>query len=503
VTVPWQDAGMRPFRVVLALALAAGTLAALPPAPALGGGSGPIELTVGTFNIEYGGTVVDFDAVVEATQATDADVLGIEEAWGHVPRLARAAGYPYFSVRTGIVSRYPIWDPPGARGRYVFVEPVPGRVVAVQNVHLPSAPYGPNRALRGATREELIQLERDVRLPAIRLFLAAAKGLIADGIPVFLVGDFNTPSHRDWTPSTVGDRPQVLFTMPWPVTRAVERAGFRDSFRALHPNAHAEPGLTWWAARPKVAGEWNPGANAPQDRIDLVFASEGTVVDTTVVGERGHPDVDVTVEPWGSDHRAVISTFELLPAPAPVTLSVDERLTTEGTDLVVRAHGGDRVAVALAGDDPVTDAVAEQTMTGPDAVLTFDTSGWAPGAYRATLLDASDATLASTRLWIAAQGAGPEVTTSKPAYALGESIEVSWTNVRGDRWDWLGIYRRSADPKVAWYLLWTYTDARVAGTTTLDRTSAGPWPLSEGRYRVYVLRDDGYAALAGADFDVG
>lgn len=487
-------------RVTFLITLGLTVVVASPP-PALAATTiAPIELKVGTFNIEYGGTIVDFDAVVEAAQATDADVLGIEEAWGHVPRLARAAGYPYFNVRTGIISRFPIWDPPGARGRYVLVEPVPGRVVAVQNVHLPSAPYGPNRALRGASREQLMQLERDVRLPAIRPFLAAATDLTADGIPVFLVGDFNAPSHRDWTAATVGDRPQVVFPVAWPVSRAVERAGFRDSYRVIHPNAHRHPGLTWWAARPKVEGEWNPGLNAPQDRIDLVYASEGRVLDTAIVGERGSSDV--AVEPWGSDHRAVISTFSVRPAPVPVTVSVDERLTVEGDDLVVRARGGDRVAVALAGDDPVTDAVAEQAMTDPDAVLTFDTSGWAPGAYRATLLDASDATLASTRLWVAAQGAGPEITTSEPVYALGEPIEVSWSNVRGDRWDWLGIYRRSADPKVAWYLLWTYTDARVAGTVTLDRSSAGPWPLPEGRYRVYVLRDDGYQALAGADFSV-
>jgi hypothetical protein len=185
-----------------------------------------------------------------------------------------------------------------------------------------------------------------------------------------------------------------------------------------------------------------------------------------------------------------------------VTVSVDERLTEAGNDLVVRAHGGDRVAIALAADDPVTDAVAEQAMPGTDAELTFDSTGWVPGAYRASLLDAADATLSSTRLWIAAPGAEAEITTSKPVYDVGEGVEISWANVRGDRWDWIGIYRRSADPHVAWYLLWVYTDARVAGTVTLDRSAFGGWPLDPGRYRVYVLRDDGYGALAGADFDV-
>jgi len=73
--------------------------------------------------------------------------------------IAEKLGWNY-SERTSYMSRFPIIDPPGANGLYVFVEPVPGRVVAVANVHLPSDPYGPYEARDGATRAQYPALLR-------------------------------------------------------------------------------------------------------------------------------------------------------------------------------------------------------------------------------------------------------------------------------------------------------------------------------------------------------
>jgi hypothetical protein len=39
-------------------------------------------IKVMTFNVEYGGEEVDFDSVIRAIRKSDADVVGIEEAWG-------------------------------------------------------------------------------------------------------------------------------------------------------------------------------------------------------------------------------------------------------------------------------------------------------------------------------------------------------------------------------------------------------------------------------------
>jgi hypothetical protein len=87
---------------------------------------------------------------VQAIRRGGADVVGIEEAQTHIPRLARALGWPYFSERLQVVSKLPLIDPPRADGHYLYVEVAPGEIVALQNVHLPSNPYGPFRIKMGA-----------------------------------------------------------------------------------------------------------------------------------------------------------------------------------------------------------------------------------------------------------------------------------------------------------------------------------------------------------------
>jgi len=501
-------ARIRRGAVLAALSLALPALAPAPPARPAAGASPPepIELRVSTFNIEYGGHHVSFDKTVQAIHRGGADVVGIEEAQTHVPRLARALGWPYFSERLQVISKYPLIDPPGGDGRYLFVEVAPGHVVAVQNVHLPSNPYGPFKAKQGWTRREIVALERRLRLPAIRPHLRVAKVLVAQGIPTFLVGDFNSPSWRDWTPEMVGVRPQIRFPVKWPVSVAVERAGFVDSYRAVHPDPRRDPGITWPAARPDLPG-WDPGKTAPHDRIDLVFAAgDASPTDSILVGERGVPFVDVSVRPWPTDHRGVVSTFVVTPAEMPVLVSVEQPLREVGQDVHVRFHatgaGGERLVIVPAGGDPAFDALDQQPTGGAtDGTFAFSTDGWAPGAYEAVLAEGTTE-LSRIAFWLKEPGTGPIVVTGKDAYEVGEPIDVSWTNAPGRRWDWIGIYRRGRDPHVAWYLLWLYTGATIEGSATLDADANGPWPLVTGRYSVYLLTDDGYKLLARADFDI-
>ena len=79
----------------------------------------PMTLKVMEFNIEYGGTTVDFAKVVEAVKAADPDVIGLEEAETNTSRLAKAAGYPYWSNAMQVVSRYPLLEPPETKGSYL------------------------------------------------------------------------------------------------------------------------------------------------------------------------------------------------------------------------------------------------------------------------------------------------------------------------------------------------------------------------------------------------
>ena len=62
------------------------------------------------------------------------------------------------------------------------------------------------------------------------------------------------------------------------------------------------------------------------------------------MGEPGGPDVDVEVSPWPSDHRAVVSTFRVVPATPPVLVAVGRRVMRIGDSLEVRFHTPSRDA---------------------------------------------------------------------------------------------------------------------------------------------------------------
>ena len=496
---------------ILALALTGALPAAhAEPKPSPAAPFDPVELKVLNFNIEYGGVHVSFDKVVEVIRKSGADVVAIEEAQGHTLALQRALGWPYASGRLQILSKYPLIDPPGADGVYLFVQVAPGQVVAIENVHLPSNPYGPFEVKQGETKRSVLELERRLRLPAIQPQLQAAEALGAQGIPVFLAGDFNSPSWRDWTPEMVGERFQIRYAVKWPVSVAVEEAGFVDSYRQVYPNPKRHPGLTWWAARPHLPF-WDPGKYAPQDRIDIIYAlGEAEATDAELIGEEGGPGVDLSVTPWPSDHRGTASTFTVTPGVPPVMVAAaEERLVAIGEDVGIVFHapgaGNEHVTVVPAGGHPASDAIADQP-TGAsaptDGTLAFPTDGWAAGAYEAVLLHGGGQELSRIPFWVKEPGTPPSISTAKDTYAVGEPIDVSWQNARGERWDWIGVYKRGRDPRIAYYLLWTYTGSTIAGSTLIDDSFRGPWPLDAGKYSVYLLRDDGYAKEAGADFTV-
>ena len=126
---------------------------------------------------------------------------------------------------------------------------------------------------------------------------------LASAAAVIIAGDFNEPSHRDWSAATVSAGLQPL-PVAWPGTRKLEAAGFIDTFRAAYPDAVTKPGITW---TPTTAAD-DPEDH--HDRIDFVFARGDAlqVLASGVIGEKA-PEADIVVTPWPSDHRAVVSTI--------------------------------------------------------------------------------------------------------------------------------------------------------------------------------------------------
>jgi len=289
-------------------------------------------LRVMSYNV-WGGGANDgkgIDETVAVLRAANADLIGLQEVRteGEVceadfcpagsvsvgPALAQALGYHYFEQTdqnpalwaNGILSRYPI-EAVAAHDLGVAVG-IDGRTVWLFNIHLDDSPYQPYQLLGieyGAapfisTAAEAVQFATDTRGPALALLvkaMAAAEG--ADAI--FVTGDFNEPSGHDWTEAAVAAGQQPIAVV-WPSTAALEAIGFVDTYRAVHPDPVARPAFTWTPAYPEDAADDHP------DRIDYVLGrAEGlAVLEAWIVGETG-PRTDLAVDPWPSDHRAVLA----------------------------------------------------------------------------------------------------------------------------------------------------------------------------------------------------
>ncbi|XGW04765.1 hypothetical protein V3C99_015718 [Haemonchus contortus] len=133
----------------------------------------------------------------------------------------------------------------------------------------------------------------------------------SDIVPVIIGGDFNSPSHLDWT-----DKTRDLhggWQVQWPATKIMQEMNFTDSFRELYPDSDVEPGHTWSTVN-KYNPEWDFTIPEPQDRIDFIFY-QGKIKPVRSYLYSGseplkpiphHKDND-----YPSDHYALITEFDI------------------------------------------------------------------------------------------------------------------------------------------------------------------------------------------------
>src|SRR6188474_1812399 len=374
----------------------------------------PLEVTlrVATFNVFYGGDEMvlasrdwctdpagcqeTFAAVVDAIKQSKADVVGPQEGTGNTRKIAEALGWNY-NERTQVISRFPIVDPGGADGLYVFVQPTPSTVVAVANVHLPSSPYGPYRAQAGYTEDQVLRLEERLRMPAVEQQVNELPQLAAMDIPVFLTGDFNSPSYLDWTEAADAARDDMPYPVEWPVSKALADAGFEDSYRVVNPDPVARPGFTWTPGGPESI------KREVHDRIDWVLSmGPATATASSVVGEAGNENVDVSIPIWPSDHRSVVSTFRVTPSPTPSFVAAEARAYEQGDELSIRYHAkpGEKLVVRSPGDGGEVDATDTEEQSG-NATYSQSTDESTPTReYEAELVDTTGDVVASTTFFL-------------------------------------------------------------------------------------------------------
>lgn len=319
------------------------------------------ELRVLQFNIWQEGTQVEdgYNAIINEIIRTEADLIALSEVRNYnetnlATRLVNTLkdkGFTYYSLKsqdTGILSRYPITkqeaiypvkNDQGSITKALIDKN--GTMIAFYSAHLDyrnCALYLP-RAYDGTTwkkleapvtdlnaiRENNLASKRD---DAIRVFIADAAKEIEIGRLVFLGGDFNEPSHRDWVEENKNRYDHNGVVMNWHNTVALEKAGYLDTYREIYPNPISHPGFTYPADNPLVDIKklaWSPEAD-DRDRIDFIFYQPDVKLKlkkVAILGPNGSiarnkriPELlqDPFIKPlgvWPTDHKAVLAIFNL------------------------------------------------------------------------------------------------------------------------------------------------------------------------------------------------
>lgn len=318
------------------------------------------DFKVFQFNIWQEGTVVDggFEAIVDEIVRSDADFVTLSEVRNYngsrfCDRIVEAlkqrgkAYYSFYSYDTGLLSLYPIIDsaaifpPQNDEGSiYKLVAKVNNHLVSVYTAHLDyrHCAYYDVFGYNGTTWakqepvtdvDSILVLNRmSKRDDAIRLFLKDAEADRAKGHLILLGGDFNEPSHLDWTEAAKNMFNHNGLVVPWDLSVMLTDAGYVDSYRELYPNPLTHPGVTFPADNPDKdisALTWAPESDE-RERIDFIYYYPDKCLkakSAVVVGPSGSIAYSKRIESdsqdefilplgvWPTDHKGVLTTFVL------------------------------------------------------------------------------------------------------------------------------------------------------------------------------------------------
>ncbi|CAJ0574208.1 unnamed protein product, partial [Mesorhabditis spiculigera] len=134
---------------------------------------------------------------------------------------------------------------------------------------------------------------------------------VLERVPIIIAGDFNSPSHLDWTNETShlhGD-----WVVPWPSTEILMENGFIDAYREEFPDPISHPGLTWSTVC-KENVEWEYAFPEPQDRLDFIFY-RGHVKPLRTELYAGNEPLEKMpnhkMNDFPSDHYVIYTDFEI------------------------------------------------------------------------------------------------------------------------------------------------------------------------------------------------
>ena len=282
------------------------------------------SVRVMSYNIHRGGVVMlkqPLSQTAKAIQLAKADIVGIQETRSprgdKLEELAKLLGWNHdMGKGSQILTRHEILE---SLNSGVKIKLDSGKEAYVFNLHLPSHPYQPYQLLGIRpkwhkhtnditfikTEAEAIEWAKKARGRELSKLLRLIRTIPDKQAPIFVVGDFNEPSHLDWT-ERAAKATRHPIKVEYPNSLAMIKAGFTDAYRAIYHDEMKHPGYTW-SSFYKF-----DDPTTHHDRIDFVyFKGKGIkLTEVKIVGEN-QKDADIVISPYPSDHRAVVANFKL------------------------------------------------------------------------------------------------------------------------------------------------------------------------------------------------
>jgi endonuclease/exonuclease/phosphatase family metal-dependent hydrolase len=264
--------------------------------------------SVMNFNILHGGHETGKETgvqrIVDVIKSSGADIISMQETYGSGPAIADALGFYFYlrSTNLAVFSRFPIESSLPAGRAFnsggVLID-IPGSKQVAFYTNWLNYPFDYWDLLeKGMEIDSASWYQRQdtVNAEMLRYTLKCISPFInsSKNIPVIFCGDLNTGSHLDWIEAT--RHLNNGHVMPFPATRLMEKEGFIDSYRFLHPDPLKERGTTW--------SPFFPGAF--KDRIDYIYYKPTGLKPVKSKTISWHP------VRYPSDHAAVVTKFIIL-----------------------------------------------------------------------------------------------------------------------------------------------------------------------------------------------
>ena len=330
------------------------------------GGSYPLALrpdiiSVLQLNLWRGATKVSngLNAVANIVRESRADVALFCETDNDAPDAIRnilaSSGDTWYAVSAGnkgLVSRYPIVSSENPSQWWMkAILDVNGATLAVYPVHLqpryytPYLPrgyggdaasgvtseYGLNKIPTGPITDTAILSQVNTnsgRSSVMATVISNAQTERNAGRKVIIGGDFNEPSHLDWTASTKNTFGRNGVVYPWDTTKNLANAGYVDGYRSKYADPLVYPGITWPSDNPNVdvTSIEELSDVDTRDRLDFVFhrpADGLSLISARIVGPEGtvatnmrlpRESIDTIWTPsatWPSDHKGNLQRFRI------------------------------------------------------------------------------------------------------------------------------------------------------------------------------------------------